>query len=94
MEWKINRKQREKTELQCFYKKRIEELDDRIEELRRLMAEKETSFSKVLERLAKYEELKEMKLEDKIDDLEFNIDERFAERIKSKLSQENGKLAL
>lgn len=57
------------------------------------MAEKESGFSRVLERLSTYEEMKEVKLDDKLDDLEFVIDDKFLEKIKTKLASENIKLA-
>ena len=79
--------------MQRFYKARIDELDERIEELRSLMAEKENSFSRVLDRLSRFEESKEARLIERLDDIEFLVDDKFAEKIKTKLAGENTKLS-
>lgn len=88
------KKKKEKAEMHEFYSRRIEELNSRIEELRGLMTDKEISFSKVLERLTMYEELHESKLDSKLDDFDFIINDNFVKKIISKISTDKHKLAL
>lgn len=69
-----------------YFKERLFLITERIDDLRKLMHDKEYGYSNVVEELNKFEELPENEVEISITNLEYILSEQVNRKLLSKLS--------
>lgn len=74
-----------------MYQERLLELENNMAELRRYLQDKEDSFSAIVMRLKKYEDLNEVSLLTKLDRYKKDFQEEFVTKIFSDLTEERDK---